>query len=142
MKQKFRIWSKKYKLFTDDVKYPNNQSYSERYLIDQDGEIVIHMFSPFNLHEYLTEVDGEYIVQWWSGKKDKDGKLIYEGDIIQDKLGDEFVNFVCKYDEVWEKFLFRMFNDDDSFYLHPEELNKKDCRVIGNIFENPELLKQ
>lgn len=39
MKHKFRIYSKKYKLFTDDPRWPSNQVTHDMFLIAPDGEV-------------------------------------------------------------------------------------------------------
>ena len=68
----------------------------------------------------------------FTGLLDKNGKEIYEGDIIQNEFGKKIVTwcdggFYC--DE--EKTIMRIY-----FWLL--ELSK--IKVIGNIYENPELL--
>lgn len=82
------------------------------------------------------EVDSETVGQF-TGKKDKNGKEIYEHDIIQHKGQNYLVKFLA-----------------GMFYGSAEECNKgiyggfplwslvdMGCKIIGNKFDNPELLK-
>ncbi len=82
------------------------------------------------------------IPQQFTGLKDNFNKEIYEGDIIENGSGRRFiVEWTCL------SFEFREIEktNDGKFYLDRIVSNVGDiskcCRIIGNIFENPELLK-
>ena len=84
----------------------------------------------------------KYDVLQCTGLKDKNGKLIYEGDIIQ--IPDDYDTygmFACEKREIY-------FNEG-GFRLKPKwDKNSRgnwledteDFEVIGNIYENPELI--
>lgn len=72
-----------------------------------------------------------------TGLKDKNGELIWENDIVNHKTGKAVVvwdraEWRIKWikDTIWRKDLHFWTNEDDW-----------KCEVIGNIFDNPELLE-
>jgi uncharacterized phage protein (TIGR01671 family) len=75
--------------------------------------------------------DEDYIVMQCTGLKDKNGKLIYEGDIIKETLTD-FINEEIITVVKWDK-LNATYNLENSQNCERE--------VIGNIYENKSLLE-
>lgn len=77
----------------------------------------------------------------YTGIDDKNGTKMYEGDIVLVVSGgvDEEDGYACiVWDEGTARFImeWRYFiTDFDNFYGH-------DCEVVGNIHDNPELLKE
>ena len=96
-------------------------------------------FSPYTEHECKIvghEVDRDTICQC-TGLKDKNGKLIWENDIIKCKFGIAVA--------VWDKSEWRIKLVKDNIWrkdLHywVVEDNQR-TEVVGNIFDNPELLE-
>lgn len=75
----------------------------------------------------------QYVLMQYTGLKDKNGKDIYEGDILSYKGMHRVGNGVS------------IVSFDDGSFMIGEDIASKDWavehEVIGNIFENPELLK-
>ena len=71
----------------------------------------------------------------YTGLKDKHGKEIYEGDIVQnDDMSDGAVGVV--------EFRDGCFLDTKNWYEEHNNIYAKNSEIIGNIYENPELVEQ
>lgn len=114
---KFRVWDKE------------NKEWAEDFSLAQDGELLHFGISFFN------EEDKEnFNISFFSGIKDKNGKEIYEGDIVKE---DNKKSSLIKFDES----SYGLWNKKDGFepiifFVY------EDLEIIGNIHENPELLEE
>lgn len=131
---KFRVWD-----ILEGRYITSDKGYQGHYIIGLDGKF----------HNLQNGSGGdECVVQQYIGCKDKNGKDIYDGDILTfeedlDCTGDiKNITLVCRYEEynAWFGFYEPKEIPDDIYsgYYWMEIAGK--CKVVGNIFENPRLL--
>ena len=80
--------------------------------------------------------DGE--LMQYTGLKDKNGKEIYEGDIIQ-ILGGEYEQGFYEWNEKVQ--IKDLIYDGYNLMMTISQIGNKAIEIIGNIYDNPELLE-
>ena len=118
--RKFRAW--------DGEKFLNGA-----FAIWYDGSVDIFQRNGDDVLEQYRRFTG--IISEYTGLKDKSGKDIYEGDILN--FNNQTDGKVIFNRSRWEF----VFGNEKSSYLSFSHYDSKSFEVIGNIFENPELLK-
>lgn len=122
---KFRIWDKK----MNKMIYPNDPV---------SGEILIYPLWVINLDGTVLDEDyfklNDVVLMQYTGLKDKNGREIYEGDIVEIEGFKEHMEVFFKDGYFgWGKQHYGMYSFD------PFGLEK--LRVIGNIYEGIKLNK-
>lgn len=91
-----------------------------------------HISDCDRVYHLLIGGDNSFIYEQCTGLKDKNGKLIYEGDIVDD--GEKYSKII--FDK--SCFCYDSGNGcyDDLAFYHTH------CEIVGNIHKNPELLEE
>lgn len=126
------------------LKFRAWDSYQKK-MIDEFQDDLYNMAHGYNgLYSSAYDEEGDFYeleVMQWTGLKDKDGQDIYEGDIVEDEC-DRHPLFEIRWlnDEEHATFylkeLYRTANDVWWFEHYPPS----GLKVVGNVWENPELL--
>lgn len=80
--------------------------------------------------------------QQYTALTDKNGNLIFEGDIVQYNQNSSYdnMNFIAKWSDDKLGFIFQSNSGDELLNQTPHLNRFNHLEVVGNIFENPELL--
>lgn len=124
---KYQVWHKKEKVMRP----------VESLILTENGGVWINDYPD----------TGSCELREWTGLKDKSGKEIYEGDLFG-KLGgdqerpDEYeIHGQVKFDSDFAMFVIELTNGGWMELFDYMNQPKSEKEVIGNIYENPELIK-
>ena len=125
----FRVWSYKQKRMINSWDYSSKRDFLYGALID---------------HRFFG--NGLFITMQSTGMKDKNEKLIYEGDIVKytskkSKTNPEKEPYTENYKVVWqEKYTGYNLQSKEKVNCFNLGIMTDDIEVVGNIYENEELL--
>ena len=132
---------------TRKIKFRAWDSYYERFIYESGAGGQVEIDNILNLSEVATEMN--WCVEQFTGLVDKNCKEIYEGDILKivekdtDDFGPDEI-FVCEVCFGGGEYPSSFTTKNSHFYKGFAILDSRfngDKEVIGNIYENPELLK-
>ena len=139
---KFRAWDEKCKkMFYSDYHNENDNRY--RFNFDENGSLV------FEVYVFEVIEDGLVYEEWvtldnvmqYTGLKDKNGKEIYEGDIL--KLQDRLIQVIwLKGGATFDTKFIKYTKDIEPGFCETDNYSWHRYEVIGNIYENPELISK
>lgn len=134
---KFRFWDAKYKEMKNEVTL-----IGLHWACDEDPEVYTTTFGRTYKSEYQTVPHySDGALMQYTGLKDKNGVEIYEGDVLQSTLTHKQVGKVICENAMFKSIWFKnnpSGGEYDSFLYKVVH----HCEVIGNIYENPDLLHQ
>lgn len=117
---KFRLWCKN-----------KNDWESNDWAILPDGSLV-----EIKSNGVIPISNKTHRLMQYTGLKDKNGKEIYEGDIVRTKRESKIKGYVTMYQGCW--CICHYYTYYKLFYSFADA---EPIEVIGNIYENPELLE-
>ena len=117
--------------------YDNKEEFEKDVAENTEHYIIFDGFSDWNMTRafYRAGVDGKTVGQY-TGMKDFNGKEIYEGDIVRTSDNDDELA-VVEWDEEDLRFTVTHGNVVNGL---GEEYYSREVEVIGNMYDNPEML--
>ena len=108
----------------------------------QDSEIEEFELNDALMNDYITAYPDEIELMQSTGLKDKNDKEIFEGDILACETDNEVINLNVFWDEGHALFMFesKKYNEQEPL-AELVENNTYPFEIIGNIYENPDLLE-
>lgn len=98
---------------------------------NEDRSIIYQTKPEFQKYSVYTDTVGKY-----TDLTDKNGKKIFEGDIVQNIITKETA--IVRWYTEYAAFMLYDKNNNKVYFLYDNDFNK--IEVIGNIHDNPELI--
>lgn len=111
--------------------------YQKRFDLDGSEQHLIFWSKSYTVWEY-AEINPDTICQY-TGLTDKNGKRIWENDIVEERHRGVIT---MRYHVLWDfKETSWMFETKSSARYGIYAINQRKFEVVGNIFDNPDLLE-
>ena len=143
-KIKFRAWEKSVRgLDARGMMWQSDETFKD-YVLGFDGSVYEKFVDSFagQSFENYRDVSDRFILMQYTGLKDKNGREIYEGDIVRYKLGGDWIVGDVRYDADSARYVKRAEKAGSSWDYKDLASYASSTQVIGNIYEDPELLEQ
>ena len=136
-KNKFRVWNK------TDNEYINLEKTEYLISLDDNGDIktfIQDLNDDGNI--YLYSDQNNFVIEQFTGIQDKNGKDIYEGDIVTWGYANcavEFGELDITSEDCIERYMYGRKTGKSNIDCADDSIDNK-CEVIGNIHQNKELI--
>ena len=144
---KFRVWDKNRQSLIGPVNLLGDQKYvilPENWPWEHYCEAVNLSSSAKTINEAFKEREDyareNWIIQQYTGLKDSKGNEIYEGDILERiQSPGRPRNY---YQVIWHDYMWIAVCTRKNYSHCLDQFNEvKQCKIVGNIFDKPELIK-
>lgn len=117
---KFRVWDKVNKVM----------SYEYPFFLSLEGDV---WFWHGSKEDFFPLKQNEFVIMLFTGKRDINGKDIYEGDIVEDSVGEKYI---VEWGDMECGFYLFQISSSRTFYFADFQ---NELKVVGNIWENNEV---
>ena len=118
------------------AKRKDNGEWTEGFLLKRWDGLWI-----FTIDEKFADLIIPSTICQCTGLKDKNGKLIFENDILSGHIDDEFPEDETRKCVVWHENGWCTNEPDCDYYEELDDFDSENFEVIGNMIDSPELLE-
>lgn len=135
---KFRAWLESLQVMVSvhKIEFLDDGNYKIFFKNLQDGKYIDCALAPSSMISRSSTKGDRFALMQYTGLKDKNGKEIYESDIVKYKT----ISRTLPYNTAPVVFFEGAFRLSESRIFTLRDYLSADLEVVGNIYKNPELL--